>query len=116
MTDYVVDSPREGYYRTRMVRGGPFVPVHIWYGPPHDPETGEIMDRSPRWNALRNGDPCDAAEVWNWCCAHPINETEYHYLLRLKEWAVQHAPNEPEANPVQTIDPRRAAPVGPPRR
>lgn len=112
----IVDQPQEGFFRTRLVRGGPFVPVMIWFGPSHDPETGEPCDRSPRWQALRNGDECDASEVWNWCAGNPITEAEYRHLLAVKDWAVRHAPNEPEAQPYQAVSVRTAAPVGPPRR
>lgn len=112
----IVDQPQEGFYRTRLVRGGPYVPVHIWYGPPHDPETGEVLDRSHRWQALRNGQECDAAEVWNWCAGNPITEAEYRHMLAVKTWATEHATTEPEANPYQAVNPRSAAPVGPPRR
>lgn len=112
----IVDQPQEGYYRTRLVRGGPFVPVKIWHGPPHDPETGEELDRSPRWQALVNGEERDAREIWNWCADKPISESEYRYMLAVKNWAETHAPAEPEANPYQRADARTAAPVGPPRR
>jgi hypothetical protein len=99
-----------------LVRGGPFVPVHIWHGPPHDPATGEALDRSHRWQALVNGDHRDASEIWNWCCGNPITEADYRHMLAVKDWAVSHAPTEPEANPYQSVNPRAAAPVGPPRR
>jgi hypothetical protein len=112
----IVDQPQEGYYRTRLVRGGPLVPVRIWFGPPNDPVTGEPLDRSPRWQALVNGREHDAAAIWNWCAGNPITGAEYDYMLRVKDWAERHAPHEPEANPYQSVNPRAAAPVGPPRR
>lgn len=112
----IVDQPQEGYYKTRLVKGGVWCPVRIWYGQPLDPVTGELLDRSPRWQALRNGEEYDAASVWNWCCGNPISEADYNHMMAVKEWAEKHAPDEPEANPRRAIDLRTAAPVGPPRR
>jgi len=40
----------EGYYLIRLDRARRVsVPVRVWYGPPNDPETGEPLDRSHRW-------------------------------------------------------------------
>lgn len=99
-----VDIPAAGFYRIRLTRGGIWVPVHIWHGPPHDPETGEKLDRSYRWQAKRNGEYVDVSEVWPWCAKEPITEEEYHYMLATKNWAETNAPESPEAQPRRKID------------
>lgn len=57
----LIDEPQPGFYRRRMTRGGPFVPVAIW-------PSGDDMV------ATTDGKPVDAGEVWTYCCAHPIPE------------------------------------------
>jgi DNA polymerase-1 len=82
-------QPRPGYYYTRLVRGGPKVPVQIWE------DGGAIL--------CRLGDrDADAAKLWpflRW-----IEEAEYRHMLDTARWATAHAPNEPEANPDRPVD------------
>ena len=92
MTDYTLDAldhsePVAGYYAGQMVRGGPRCPVRIWYGPPIDPETGDVMERSYRWLAERCGAPVDLNEVWPWVAQHAISYAQFEGLMRLAEWA-----------------------------
>ena len=101
---HVSDEPIAGFYRVKMMRHGPWVPVRIWYGPPHDPDTGEEMDRSWRWQAERNGEPADIARLWPWCGKDPISEQEYWFLINRAEHARHFRPDDPHANPRQSID------------
>jgi hypothetical protein len=57
-----VDRPVPGYYRTKMVRNGPWVPVRIWE------EDGEMK-------AERNGRPIHAQSVWIFCANNPITRS-----------------------------------------
>lgn len=97
---------RDGYYRTRMVSGGPWCPVRIWFGPPADPDTGELIDRSPRWQATLRGLQYegDVASLWSWCAKHPITEAEHNYMVATARHAVTHEPEMPEASPREKID------------
>lgn len=106
-----VSVPEEGYYWRRFIRGGPKIPVRIWFGPPHDPVTGEQLDRSHRWQATVNGKDADPYDTWISCAAHPIDETEYNYMMGLSKWAKEHAPNAPEAKPHEKIDLNKTAPL-----
>jgi len=38
-----MEDPECGFYRTRLVNGGPYVPVRIWLDQEIDPETGELL-------------------------------------------------------------------------
>ena len=77
------DTPVAGCYRTRFVKGGPPVALRIYYGLPLDPETGEEMDRSPRWLAQINGGRVDdAARFWPQCAADPISFADYLHISR----------------------------------
>ena len=51
---YSVETPQAGWYAFRLVAGGHKVAVRIWFGAPHDPVTGEEMDRHWRWQATAN--------------------------------------------------------------
>lgn len=98
----ITDTPAEGYYRMRLVRGGPLVGIKIWYGPPLDPSTLDVMDRGFCWNALANGDWIDVDRVWPACANEMIDEAEYRYLAAL----TQHAKQTDGANPMANV--RRA--------
>ena len=87
-----VTTPAEGYFRFRLVSGSVIGGVKIWFGPPHDPVTGEVLDRSWRWQALFDGEPVDFDRVWPACIGRPISEDEYRALVARREWARQHAP------------------------
>jgi len=99
-----VETPQAGWYSHRLVAGGHPVAVKIWFGPPHDPVTGEEMDRHWRWQATANGAPIDIDLVWPRCGREPIAATEAEYLTGLSAWAKQNAPESPAANPHKKID------------
>lgn len=105
------DKPVAGHYQTKLVKGGPWVAVLIWHGPPLDPETGEELDRSHRFQALRDGKPVDIWTVWPFVASHPIDEPRYRFLLKKADWAVEHDPRQPEANPTKRIDFNKVPPV-----
>lgn len=98
------DTPVAGFYRVRLVRGGPWVAVRIWYGPPHDPETGEEMDRSWRWQATRDGKVADIDRVWPWCGANPITEAEYQSLTDRAAYVRAFSHDDVHAQPSRRID------------
>lgn len=77
-----VDEPRAGFYKTRLVKGGPWVGAQIFWQWPTDPHTGEHLDRSPTMIALINGEARELYEAWVACAKHPISEEEYHELRR----------------------------------
>jgi hypothetical protein len=97
---YVLDRPEEGYYRTKLARGAPWVPVRIWREQPRDPVTGEEMDRSPILKAEKNGQPCDPHEVWAWCCDKPITKDEYEVM---RGFPVEHPTKPIDLNKLPTI-------------
>ena len=100
-----VSQPVAGFFRfkprSKAVVGG----VRIWFGPPHDPVTGEEMDRSYRWQAEFDGDPVEFDDVWPGCTGEPITEREYREFVARREWARTNAPNSAFANPKRRYDP-----------
>lgn len=107
----MIHLPEAGYYRTKMVRGGPWCAVFIWHGPTPDPETGEPLDRSPHWQATVNGAEIDVWNVWPFVSDKRIEREEYDYLMALSKHAKTHAPEMPEAEPTKRIDFNRTKPV-----
>lgn len=73
----IEDEPQPGFYKRRMVRNGPFVPVEIWLEQQIDPETGELV-ADERLRALVNGQDRDPLHVWPYCRA--ITAEEYDGL------------------------------------
>lgn len=97
-----------GFYRVRLVRGGPWVAAEIKFEPPFDPETNEPLDRSFRHVAYFNGvrqDGLDAAEQLHKLVlfGEPISEQEHQFMLATVDWAVAHSPEAPEANPLKRV-------------
>lgn len=100
-----IEQPVAGFYRTRLRSGGVVGGVRLWFGPPHDPVTGEELDRSHRWQAEFDGDPVDFDHVWPTCAGSPITETEYRALVARRAWARENAPGSAHADPVKRYDP-----------
>ncbi|WP_305096446.1 hypothetical protein [Croceibacterium aestuarii] len=92
-------TPVEGFYRFRLHGGAVWGVVKVWYGPPHDPVTGEELDRSWRWQALFNGEPIDVERVWPVCAKHPSTERDYRLACKRQDWAKEHAPDSAYADP-----------------
>ena len=100
-----VSKPAAGFFRFKMRSGGVYGGVRIWFGPPHDPVTGEELDRSWRGQAEFNGQPCDFDRVWPACCAMPITEIDYNRYCARTDWARRHAPESAFADHGKRLDP-----------
>lgn len=97
------DEPQCGWYKTRLAKGGPWVPARIWMYQPTDAETGEL-DGDETLQCEIDGRWADAGDKWIWLCQHPITEAEFNYLTAARQWAQENAPDEPLANPRQRVD------------
>lgn len=97
--------PVAGHYRTKLRSGGVLVGVRLWHGAPHDPVTGEELDRSWRWQAECNGEPIDFDRVWPGCAGDPISAAEYRFYAQRQGWAREHAPESSFADPKRKRDP-----------
>ena len=97
------DEPQCGYFKRRLVKGGPMVPCRIWLDQPVDLGTGELIDDEQLLCEV-NGAWADATEQWSWICGQPITRAEFDYLTASLAWSAKHAPDEPRANPRQPID------------
>ncbi len=100
-----VRQPVAGYYRHRMRSGGVYGVVRIWHGPPRDPVTGEVMDRSWRWQAEFNGELVPLDDVWPVCAGKPVAEADYRRSINRQTWARSNAPSSAYADPRARYDP-----------
>jgi hypothetical protein len=90
----IVDQPVAGYYRRRLVKGGPWVPVEI---APYGGEFTALV-------ATVGGVHADLFDTWTSCAGQPISKADYDYMMAVKEWADEHAPCAPEARPYKRVE------------
>lgn len=97
------ETPHCGWFQTRVVRGGPWVPARIWIEQELCPDTGELLsDEVMRCEIA--GQLRDPYESWHYLFREPIDEPTYRYLLARGEYARTWAPDEPSANPYKAMD------------
>ena len=106
------DALVEGYYLLQRRRARRVdIPFRIWFGAPHDPETGEEMDRSHRWQIEIAGIAFDqpltfggitleaVIDFWPAIAAEPIDAAEYRFRVDRAAWAQEHDPDDALATP-----------------
>lgn len=71
--------PECGFYKRRMVKGGPWIPVRIYIERDTDPVTGELT-APERFMCDVNGELRNAADQWTHL--QPITREEYEALLQ----------------------------------
>lgn len=98
-----LSKPEIGFYKLRLVKGGPYVPAVI-YRPcsiEFEPETFQWIDRFHRLRAAVSEEPASPAFVWTRGVS--IDWEEYQHLLNVKKWA-EEAYWPPEARPLEAVD------------
>lgn len=102
----VSDTPVAGWYLIRLGAGQIATAIQIWHGQPREPWTGELMDRSLRWQArTAEGEMLEIDEVWPRCAKRPISEAEFNSRKKRHQWATQAAPNSAYADRRRRYDP-----------
>lgn len=76
------NEPHCGWYRTRLVKGGPWVPVEIRCQRVIDPETGELAC-DERLIAIMEGKVRDPLKVWTYLT--PISRHEFAALQEARK-------------------------------
>lgn len=100
------DKPVAGFYKRRLVRGGPWVVVEIWHGFGRDPVTGETIERGYHWRATQDGRQVSIWEVWPMAASYPIPRQEADRLIGKKD-----DPDAPENYPRNSIDLGKMKPI-----
>ncbi|MFD2207186.1 hypothetical protein [Kiloniella antarctica] len=102
-----IGNPQPGYFKTRLVKNGPWVAARIWRecectiggGIPHISRPS--CDRAGWLMAEANGVEADPFKVW---INTSITKEEFEYFTATKQWAEESAPFMPEANPRKAVD------------
>lgn len=117
-----VDALEEGYFLLQRRRSQRVdMPVRIMFDAPVDPDTGEALDRSPRWRVLIGGVEVDEepfwlggvqfqtmTDFWPRCKMEPIDAQEYEYRMQRQAWASDYDPYDPFGTPGGRINPMTA--------
>lgn len=72
-------EPQPGWYKRRLVRGGPFVAARVWYHQDVD-DAGELLGE-PVLRCSVDGRSTDPLDTWTWIMGHPIEPEEYDRLI-----------------------------------
>jgi len=96
-------TPRCGWYKRRLVKGGVFVPARIWMAQDICPETGELLSDEILQCEV-NGSWADPEEEWTWVCSNPISEQEFNYLTARIDYAIRYEPEDAYAAPNRSIE------------
>lgn len=96
-----VDEPQVGWFKRKMVRHGPWVPVRIWL---YQPIEDGCLVGDAKLQAEVNGKMASAEQEWTHVMSHPISEAIYNYMTKDIDWAVTYSPDEPKANPYEAVD------------
>lgn len=75
--------PECGWYKRRIVKGGPWVPVRIFVERDIDPETGELL--GPERLVADVDGKRDDYPARHWTHLAPITRAEYDALIRRQE-------------------------------
>ena len=103
------DDPQPGHYKMRLVSGGPWLPVIIWWHKADRDEAGDLMEDEGLECEI-DGKRVDPYARWVSVARHPIGKLEFKRLSALRQWAADHAPDDPYAAPDQPVDLNKAAP------
>lgn len=71
-------EPQCGFFRLRMVKGGPWIPARVWVEREVDPSTGELLG-DERLRCDVGGVGRDPARVWT--SLRPITRAAYDALV-----------------------------------
>ena len=105
------DTPRPGFFTTRLIRGGPRVPARMYLGcpmvPSDDTDAGPIdwchaTDRCRHLQAEVDGKPASIYRVWPG--AGPITAADFAFLSADAAWERENQPSGPKANPHDPVD------------
>lgn len=99
------NDPQCGWYKRRLVKGGPFVPARIFMEREVSAE-GELLSDEALCCEV-NGVRCDPEREWQWLWDSPITRAEFDYMTALAYHNAFHAPDETPLKPIDwaTIKP-----------
>ncbi len=89
-----------GFFKTRLIAGGPWVPARLWYEAERD-ELGAICD-DVRFFAEIDGQPTDpfSPRGWPW---RRISVVDFQFMTAAAAWDREYDPQSPAANPERPV-------------
>lgn len=73
-------------------------------------DDGELLG-PPSFEALQDGEPVKAHDIWTWVADQPISETDYEFMVAKADYAKKYTPNAPEANPRKKVNRKDIPPL-----
>lgn len=96
-------DPQDGFFKSRLVKGGPWVPARIW----RDEELDFITGQPTGFDIVKcevNGKARNPLREWLYLARMPITKADFDHRVALSSWAKNYDPNSSEANPGKAID------------
>lgn len=96
-------DPQDGYFKTRLVRGGPCVPARIFRDEEKDFVTGKLTG----FDIVKceiNGKAKNPLREWLQLARMPITKADFDHRVAVSDWAKKYDPNSSEANEDRAID------------
>lgn len=96
-------DPQDGYFKTRLIRNGPWVPARIW----RDPEVDFVTDKPTGFDIVKcevDGRARNPLSAWLMVAKFPITKADFDHRVALSSWSKTHAPKSAEANPKEAIN------------
>lgn len=95
------DRPVAGFYKTRLVSGGPFVPASL-------ADAGLDAFGLPIWRCRLGRDlvedPIRVLELWPYLAKHPIDKDTYDFMVADAAHAASERPLDAKATPTRPVD------------
>lgn len=95
-------DPQPGFYKRKLIKGGPFVPARIWIERHVDADG--LLTRQEVIRCEIGDRAADAADQWSYLADNPITEADYRYMRDAAAWAASYAPDRIIANPTQAVN------------
>lgn len=95
-------DPQCGYFLAKVRRFAVPVPAKIYVRSVVD-DDGELVEPEVIKCEL-GGTEYDPLEAWPRLCIRPISRSEYAYLMSVRAWAHESAPDQPQARTGRPID------------
>ena len=105
-----LNNVKAGFYKTRLVKNGPYVPAVIYQSCPVMPCNDDVatsewfspLERSRPLQALVDGQADDVEKLWVF--GEPIEQLEYDFMMKNAEWCRKYAPKDPIAQPYRSMN------------
>lgn len=100
-----IASPEPGFFKVRLVRGGPWVAARIFRPCPIEVLVYGEWQAIDRWPALAaeiDGESCPVDRVWLF--GNTITQLEFEVLGAKAGWARAYQPEHPQAKPRERVN------------